>query len=97
MARITISALTAGAALMMGCAEPNPQLPPPEQVLVVANSTVPSLSVAAISPTGPEGVVPLSGTSVSSIAAFGPILVASFPADDAADVVALVGMACRYG
>ena len=95
MARIPILALTAGAALMAGCAEPNPQLPPPEEVLVVANSTTPSLSVAAISPTGPEGIVPLSGTSVSSIAAFGPILVASFPLDDAADVVALDGLQLR--
>ena len=95
MARIPISALTAGAALMAGCAEPNPQLPPPEEVLVVANSTAPSLSVVPISPTGPEGTVPLSGTTVSSIASFGPILLASLPADDAADVVTLKGLLVR--
>jgi len=95
MARIRILALTAGAALVAGCAEPNPQLPPPEEVLVVANSTTPSLSVVLISPTGPQGIVPLSGTIVSSIASFGPILLASLPAEDAADVVALDGLQVR--
>lgn len=95
MARIPISGLAAGMALMAGCAEPNPSLPPPEEVLVVANSTAASLSVVPISPTGPEGTVRLSGTAVGSIAAFGPILLASLPADDAADVVALEGLQVR--
>lgn len=85
----------AGAALLAGCAEPNPQLPPPEEVLVVANTTTPSLSVVRISPTGPEGTVPLSGTAVGSIATFGAILLAALPADDAAEVVALDGLQIR--
>jgi len=95
MARIPIPALTAAATLVAGCAEPNPPLPPPQEVLVVANSTAPSLSVASISPTGPEGTVSLSGTAVGSIAAFGPILLAALPLDDAVDVVALEGLQVR--
>ncbi len=95
MARIPIWTLAVATALMVGCAEPNPPLPAPEEVLVVANITATSLSVVPISPTGPQGTVPLSGSVVGSIAAFGSILLASHPADDAADIVILEGLQVR--
>lgn len=86
-----VLSLVGVAIAIVGCAEPNPQLPPPEEVLLVANTTGGSLSAVPVDATGSRTLIPLSGTLVSGVGALGPIAVAPLPNDDAADVVTLLG------
>jgi len=89
MAKPPIVTLVVGVALAVGCAEPNPFLPPPVEVVVVANTMGPSLTVLPVATSGPGTTIPLSGSIVNTTAALGPVVLASLPMDDAADVLHL--------
>ena len=92
MAKPPIATLVVGAALAAGCAEPNPFPPPPDEVLLVANTTAATLSAVPVSATGPGTTIQLTGSSVNGLDALGPIVIASLPGDDAADLLNLIVM-----
>ena len=91
MSKPPVLAQIIGATIIVACAEPNPQLPPPEEILLVANTTGGSLSAVPVNATGSSTIIPLTGMVVSGVGAFGPIAVAPLPNNDAADIVTLRG------
>ncbi len=77
------------AAFIAGCADPFPPLPPPEEIVIVANRVDGSLSIIPV--TSPTNVttLPLGVTAVEAVAAFDDRLLALSPADALLSVVDL--------
>jgi len=80
---------TIGCAVGAACAEPNPPLPPPVDVLVVANVDAGSISLVAVQASLPPTTIPLGAGRVTAIAAWNHRVLAVLPD---ADAVALVDL-----
>lgn len=77
--------------MVVACAEPNPQLPPPDEVLVVANRTEATLSTVSLNAATPPGRITLSGSEANGFAVLGSAAVVPLPLEDAADLVVFGG------
>jgi hypothetical protein len=90
MLRYLFPSVLASASLA-GCADPFPPLPPPEEILVVANRTDGSLSIIPVAAPSGATVLPLGVTDAGAIATLGSRVVVVSPSDAELVVVTLDG------